>query len=84
MFYTTFVSASRLHIMWLQQQIQQKIGITGYMTSAKKGTVFQLRYAKKDSLQLWKMMYYKGALCLSRKRLKIEKILRIISEQGIP
>lgn len=81
MCYTTFVSASRNHVDWLQHEIYLLLGIKGHMSTTKKGTVYQLRYAKADSLKLWRNLYYKNALSLSRKRLKIEKIVRIISEQ---
>lgn len=82
MFYTTFVSASQAHILWLQKEIHQRLGAVGHIVTAKKGTVYQLRYAKADSLRLWNELYGKqGTICLSRKRLKIEKILRIISGQ---
>lgn len=81
MFYTTFASASRVHIEWLQKTIKRQLKIKGHVSSSKMGTVYQLRFAKKESLILWKTMYYDGALSLSRKRLKIEKILGIIAEQ---
>ncbi len=83
MCYTTFVSASASHIKWLQSVIQKKVGICGHVSSTKQGTVLQLRYAKTDSLILWKKMYYANALCLSRKKLKIKAILRIIAEQDL-
>lgn len=79
--YTTFVSASKEHIDWLQVQIQKQLGILGHMSTQQKKIVYQLRYAKADSRTLWKKMYRKDSLCLSRKRLKIKKILRIIAQQ---
>ncbi len=81
MFYTNFVSASRAHILWLQEEIRKRLGTMGHISGSGRSKVCSLRYAKKDSLLLWKKLYYKDALCLSRKRLKIERILRIISEQ---
>lgn len=81
MFYTTFVSASRSHIDWIQGQIERLAGVHGHISYAKKGTVFQLRYAKKESLVLLKKLYpSRKVRCLSRKRLKIEKTLRIVGE----
>ncbi len=84
MFYTTFVSASAKHIEWLQEEISKQAGLYGHITGrgSSKRAVLQLKYAKKESLLLLKKMYYsKSLLCLSRKRLKIEKMLRIIGEQ---
>lgn len=85
MFYTIFVSASKRHIDWLQLNIKKHIGIKGHVTgSYKKGAVFQLKYAKKESLKVWRKMYHKkDLLSLSRKRLKINAVLRIIGERPI-
>ena len=83
MFYTTFVSASRLHILWLREEIFKKLAISGHITGkGEKHTVYQLKYAKKGSLLLLRKMYHtKNVLCLPRKRLKIEKMLGIVGEQ---
>lgn len=79
MFYTVFVSASKKHIEWIQEIINQKLKISGYITNARKSSVYQLRYAKSDSVKLLRKIYYKrDVICLSRKRLKIEKGLGII------
>ena len=83
MFYTTFVSASRRHILWLQKKIAQRLRIKGHITgNGDKGSAFQLKYAKSDSLKLLREMYpNKDVRCLSRKRLKIEKMLSIVAER---
>ncbi len=76
MFYTCFVSASREHLDWLRSEIFKRIGVSGHVTHAKGNSIFQLKYAKSDSLKLLRKMYYaKEVVCLSRKRLKIERIL---------
>lgn len=81
MFYTTFVSASRAHIIWLQRVLYERLGIKGHITGDGRKRVLQLKYAKADSLKLLRKMYYSGeVLCLSRKRLKIEKMLRTIAQ----
>jgi len=84
MFYTTFVSASREHIDWLRYEIGKQLKVQGHVVTAKEGTVFQLRFAKQDSLKLWDKMYYPKALCLTRKRLKIKRILAILTRQDNP
>lgn len=81
MFYTNFASASYEHIAWLQHQIYCKLGVKGHIVTARDRSLMQLRYAKTDSLKLLRAMYpYKNVRCLSRKRLKIQKMLRTIGE----
>ncbi len=82
MFYTGFVSASKLHIDWLRREIFHRIKILGHITHGKGYSIYQLKYAKSDSLKLLRKMYYsKNVICLSRKRLKIDKMLRIVGEK---
>src|SRR3989344_3357234 len=52
MFYTTWVSASEKHILWIQTEIEKRLGIHGHITKGKNSSVFQLKYAKADSLKL--------------------------------
>lgn len=79
MFYVTFVSASRKHILWVQNMIKKHTGVKGHITSAKGHAVVQLKYAKKEGLAVLRKMYSKDKLvCLSRKRLKIVQALRIV------
>ena len=82
MFYMSFVSASPDHVAWLQEQVAEQLDIYGHVTKNQKSTLFQLKYAKADSLKILRKMYrQKGTICLSRKKLKIEKILRIVGER---
>lgn len=79
MFYLTFVSASRKHIDWIRKTLEGKINVKGHVTISKKSSVYQLKYAKRESIELLKKIYYdKHVVCLSRKRLKIEKALDVI------
>lgn len=76
MYYTSFVSASREHIGWLRSEINRLCGIKGHCAEKQSGSVCQLKYAKKESDKLIKYMYYSDdVVCLSRKHLKIEKVL---------
>jgi len=76
MYYTSFVSASRGHIDWLRSEINQSCGIKGHCAEKPSSSVYQLRYAKKESDILIKYMYYADDVrCLSRKHLKIRKVL---------
>jgi hypothetical protein len=82
MFYTVFISASEQHIIWLQEKINQLIGIRGHMTMAGKSPMFSLKYAKNESLILLPEMYYnREVVCLSRKRDKILKGLAVEKQQ---
>ncbi len=78
MFYTIFISASRKHIEWIQDELFQRLGVTGHITADIKKSTLRLNYAKGESWKILKNMYYsKHAICLSRKRLKVEKALSI-------
>lgn len=78
MFYTSFVSASYLHIEWLCRTSLRLFGVRGHVTHAQRSTVYQLKYAKVESLKILKNMYYSDSvICLSRKKKKIEKVLRV-------
>lgn len=82
MFYTCFISASPAHVNWLRDEIHKRTGILGHITRDGRHVAQQLKYAKKDSLKLLHKMYHsKKVVCLSRKRLKIEKILSIVGER---
>lgn len=81
MFYIAFASGSKDFIAWLQNEIYTRIGIKGHVTKPSgRNTTYQLRYAKQESLRLLEKMYEKeGSISLSRKRLKIKKILGTIA-----
>ena len=78
MFYTEFVSASKKHIEWIRDVLFGLLKIKGHITGNSETAVYQLKYAKAESLTLLpKMFYHDNAICLSRKRIKIEKALEI-------
>jgi hypothetical protein len=81
MFYISFASGSKDFIVWLQNEIYSQAGIKGHVTKPYgRNTTYQLRYAKQESLRLLEKMYEKeGSISLSRKRLKIKKILGTIA-----
>ncbi|HZZ99544.1 MAG TPA: LAGLIDADG family homing endonuclease [Candidatus Paceibacterota bacterium] len=77
MFYTTLISASQEHILWLRKEIRKLLNINGHITKSQNSSVYQLKFAKVESLQLLPKMYYnKHVICLNRKRIKIEKALK--------
>ncbi|MBU0687647.1 MAG: LAGLIDADG family homing endonuclease [Candidatus Margulisbacteria bacterium] len=72
--YSSFLSGSLEHIIWLQGKIQFLLDISGIIIPDKR--VWELKYAKKESLVLIPAMYHNSAVpCLRRKRDKIEFIL---------
>lgn len=83
MYYTAFASASPPFLEWLEYEIHKRTGLRGRIsTMGKKSRVLQLRYAKVGSLVLLRNMYPdKKVVSLSRKRLKVEKMLRTIGER---
>jgi LAGLIDADG DNA endonuclease family protein len=82
MLYTGFISASRLHLDWINEKINHLYQIEGRIKYAGK-SVFHLVYAKKASIFLLDKIYYSKAVpCLSRKRFKIERSLDIIYKRG--
>lgn len=82
MFYIEFISASLKHIEWLRSEVATQTGFVGHCTHAKNSKVFQLKYAKKEALVIIKKMYYTPhVVCLSRKKVKIQKALGIESKQ---
>ena len=81
MCYCIFTSASQAFVDWLQQELQNHLGISGHITKGKKSGVFQLRYAKQESLVLFEAMYEDSEnVRLMRKYLKIKEILHIIAQ----
>ena len=82
MFYTTFVSASIDFTEWIRARIEHFAGVRGHISRSKGHNFYQLRYAKREGLIVLRLMYHnKDVIHLSRKRLKIEKMLRILGER---
>lgn len=82
MFYLCFVSASKKHIDWLRNETEYRTGVLGHITKARLSSVYQLKYAKADTLKILKNMYYSDTvICLNRKRSKIEAALKIAKKK---
>jgi hypothetical protein len=72
---TSFKSASRPHLEWLQSRIHATTSLAGSLSQVKykhplpnRHAFFELRYAKRSSLLLLPKLYPVGAPCLERKR----------------
>jgi len=83
MFYLTFSSASKNHVLWQQEEIYHHLLVKGHISKSKRlGSIYNLRYAKKETLEIIKKMYYNPkVVCLTRKRVKIEKALKTEKQQ---
>lgn len=82
MFYLEFTSASREHIYWLQQELRKKSEVIGCITFNHTKSTYKLKFAKSEALVIIKKMYYNpNVVCLSRKKLKINKALKVEEKQ---
>lgn len=81
MFYLVFLSASPTHVYWIRESLERLLGVSGHITTAKTNCIVQLKYAKREALLILTKLYpNQDTICLSRKRLKIERALRIVGE----
>ncbi|MDP3948945.1 MAG: hypothetical protein Q8Q17_03280 [bacterium] len=85
--FVRFISASQNHMIWLRQRIEKLADIHGALIFRKPPTenrvpIWELKFAKKESLQLIDWIYYKPDIpCLERKRMVAENAVKIISKQ---
>jgi len=77
-----FISASKIHVEWLKENISKLIYIKGHMSQGKIYTSYQtttmwtLKFAKYDSIKLLSWLYYSPTVpCLIRKRKIAEKFI---------
>ncbi len=86
MFYTSFTSASLTHIEWLRAKVLALSGLRGHISrnhgrsNTQTYQYYQLRYAKQESITLLKRLYSPAVICLSRKRLKVQRAFAIIGK----
>ena len=82
MFYLIFASASRSFIDWIRLKIKSSTGSVGHITKDGKGSTYQLKYAKNESVSVLRKMYFSPkSIFLSRKKLKIDKMLTIVGQK---
>lgn len=76
-----FLSASRIHIEWLQKRIEKNLDVKGRIHKTKprdnkRVPMYILKYGKKESTHLLKQLYYNDKVpCLHRKREVAEKFI---------
>lgn len=84
MFYIEFTTASGGHVVWLQKEIFKRLHVKGYVKKSSENSMYSLKYAKKEAQEVIKNMYYRSrVMCLSRKKIKIEKALSVEKKQQI-
>jgi hypothetical protein len=85
--YVSIVSASYPFIEWLQATVRRHTNIQGSITADKRvrnGSFWRLRYAKTESLQLLRWMYYSpGIPALDRKRATAARFLRALGSAPV-
>lgn len=82
MFYLEFISGSKKHVQWIQGILKNELGVLGFVTKPKTRGVFQLKYAKREALEIINKMYYDDSVvCLSRKYNKIKDVLEVERRQ---
>jgi len=86
MYYISITSASPAHIIWLRETLHRLLGVKGHISKMggkdkRRGLISNLRFAKKESLIVMNAIYSTSCpIHLARKRLKIERALRIVGE----
>lgn len=82
MFYVTFISASKKHVVWLQSRIEELLSIKSIVRE-EKGPMYGIRFAKDASQKIISKMYYKKDIpCLLRKYKKVTKILSVDTKEN--
>jgi hypothetical protein len=85
--YIKIVSASYKHLAWLQNKIENFLGMHGALIEhppqdPHRVTMWELKFAKKDSLRLIAWMYYADNIpCLERKRAIAQTAIMLINKQ---
>lgn len=62
MFYMVFISASKEHLLWIREQCNRLLSVYGHMNDYQTAGVFQLRYAKNETIKLIRALYSSGSV----------------------
>jgi len=80
--YTRFISASKIHIEWIKENIRRLLPINGrlYQRNPRRPdqttSMWEVKFAKKESIKLLSWLYYHSDVpCLKRKRKIAEKFI---------
>lgn len=82
-----FVSASQVHMRWIQANLMRLLGVKGDLCELFQKTrpshvnIWQLKFMKRESMKLLGWIYYSPNIpCLNRKRLKAKQVLKVIAK----
>lgn len=80
MWYLGFCSASIKFLEWIRETVSAHLKVRGHITKSAGSSCLQLKYAKIEAKVVVSQMYKnKSAVSLSRKKLKLNKILAIVA-----
>ena|SRR3989344_9278270 len=85
--YVKFISASQAHINWLHEGIKRLSRTKGSLqcnrhTKTNRVPIWEIKFSKKESLQLLNWIYYQENLpCLERKKKLVMKILDLLATE---
>jgi len=81
LWYLGFCSASPKFLEWIQNNLHSILGVSGHITKWSGGSCLQLKYAKNEAEVVMNEMYRsRKCTCLSRKKLKLKRILAIVAK----
>ena len=83
LWYLGFCSASPKFLIWIRKELFIRFGVKGHITKSEGQSCQQLKYAKNEARLIVGRLYEDPtSLCLSRKKLKIQRILAIVDGLG--
>ncbi len=78
LFYLSFISASACHLEWIQDSLQDQLGVKGKLKPQYNTRAHELRYAKSEAKVIIDFLYYKRNIPkLERKYRKVYNALVI-------
>ena len=79
LWYLGFCSASPRFLAWIRDELLARLDVCGHITKSKGQSCQQLKYAKSEARLIVKRLYMiPSGISLSRKKLKIQRILAIV------
>ncbi|MCX6716207.1 MAG: hypothetical protein NT077_04335 [Candidatus Taylorbacteria bacterium] len=79
LWYIGFCSASPAFLNWIRSELRHRLGVNGHITKNASNSCRQLKYAKQEAGVIAGAIYKNRRLIsLSRKRLKVQRILDIV------
>ncbi|MBI2047605.1 MAG: hypothetical protein HY433_02245 [Candidatus Liptonbacteria bacterium] len=86
--FVRFISASKIHTLWLHRKITALAGVKGAFLTRKphqpnRVPIYEIKFAKRESLKLLGWIYYRPNLpTLLRKRLLAEQLIKRVKNEA--